>query len=97
MHSLGRYLIDHPDVELPDVVRASRHIHPDRVPDPAERLAQVVAFAAAHGVPVGEGPHHVWAVLPIGTHATNGIHVDYVLQAAKSNPRLVVHHPHPLP
>lgn len=89
IHGLATFLAEHPDVDTPDWVRACRVLDGRDHPHPAARIDAVQRFAQTHGVPVGEGPLYVWAVIPIGSHDVHGLHVDYCVQAAKCPPRIL--------
>ncbi len=89
VHALPTWLAAHPDVDTPDTVRATRLIGERHHRDPAERIAAVRQFAAAHDVSVGEGPLWVWAIVTLGVPGRHGLSVDYALFASKANERVL--------
>lgn len=91
VHSLPAWLASHPDVPLPDAVRAVRTITAQQDIDVGSRVAQVEAFAHAHQIAMGEDPLYVWAALPLGWPEQHGVLVEYVLRAPKCHPHLLAH------
>lgn len=89
VHALPSWLADHPEVDTPDVVRASRVVTEREYPMPLQRVAAVRRFADQLGLPLGESPLWVWATVPIGVMNTHGVSVEYALYASKANERVL--------
>ena len=89
VHALPAWLADHPEVDTPDLVRATRVVSESEYPNPGARIDAVRRFAEHCGVPVGESGLWVWAMVPIGMSTTHGVSVDYALYASKANARVL--------
>lgn len=87
VHALPAWLAEHPHVDTPDTVHATRWIQEAQYADPARRVDEVRRFALANDCEVREGPLWVWAVIPIGT--VPGVCVDYTVTTAKANARVL--------
>jgi hypothetical protein len=97
VHALASWLADHPGIDTPDRVIATRYVSELEYPSPADRFAVLQRFAATHGVAVGESHLWLWAAVTIATVATHGVSVEYVLSASKANVRVLPLSPPPFP
>jgi hypothetical protein len=91
MHTLPAWIASHPDVDMPESVRAVRTITHAEQLDVHRRVAAVEAFAATHQLAIGEDPLFVFAALPLGWPEAHGVLVEYVLRTPKCDPHLLRH------